>query len=303
MRNRVLAIVGWLALQGVVGVPIAYAQDLEPPRLNVHAEPGVEPAAARVAQLDRAALLRVMQLVGTREPPAPITVVLAAEDSALARSAPYWIAGFANGASSSIVLFPSRSPSYPHDSLADVLLHEVAHVLITRAARGADVPRWFHEGLALAAERGTSLRDRTTLMMAVALERRAVDELDAAFSAEQGEASRAYALSGALVRDLLRRHGPDTAAHILSGMAAGQSFELAVQRVTGQTMAAVEERFWRDNWWQQVVPFLTSSVVLWFGVVLLAVYARRARAVRRARLRRQWAEEEAHEQALELEQG
>ena len=64
-----------------------------------------------------------------------------------------WTAGFAIGNDGLIVLFPARSPRYPHDTLEDVLRHEVAHVLIDRAARGQRVPRWFHEGLAIVVER------------------------------------------------------------------------------------------------------------------------------------------------------
>lgn len=48
-----------------------------------------------------------------------------------------------------------------------------------------------------------------------------------------------------------------------------------------------------------MIPFLTSSAVLWFGVILLAAYARRARAVRRATLRQQWEDEERRPQEAE----
>jgi hypothetical protein len=270
----------------------------EAPRLNIHAPAGLEPAAARVAQMDREALISVMRLVGLAHSGAPITVVLAAEDSELGKATPDWIAGFAEGAAGTIVLFPSRSPRYPHDSLEDTLRHEVAHILIARAARHAFVPRWFHEGLALTAERASGLQDRARLMLAVAIERRPVSQLDAAFGAGQSEAARAYALSGALVRDILRRHGGDAAARILAGLGSGETFDQSFLRVTGETVFEVERAFWRDSWWYEVVPFLTSSVALWFAVVFLAMYARRARAVRRATLRRQWEDEEAQEPEL-----
>lgn len=189
-----------------------------------------------MALLDREALLRIMQLAGVDRPGAPIVVILAAEGSDPARATPYWIAGFASGASSTVVLFPSRSPTYPHDSLEDVLLHEIAHVLITRAAGGGFVPRWFHEGLALAAERRSTLRDRTELLLAVAIERRPLGELDAALAAGHGDASRAYALAGAVVRDILRRNGPETAARVLAAVAAGATFDEGVRMVTGRTL-------------------------------------------------------------------
>jgi hypothetical protein len=277
----------------------ALAPELRPegPRLNVQAPAGMEPEAARVAHIDAESLVSVMRLVGLADAGGPITVVLAAEDSQLGRATADWIAGFAEGAAGTIVLFPSRSPRYPHDSLEDTLRHEVAHILIARAARHEFVPRWFHEGLALTAERASGLQDRARLMLAVAIERRPVSQLDAAFGAGQSEAARAYALSGALVRDILRRHGGDAAARILAGLGGGATFDQSFLRVTGETVSEVERAFWRDSWWYEVVPFLTSSVALWFGVVFLAMYARRARAVRRATLRRQWDDEEMEEPA------
>jgi hypothetical protein len=59
--------------------------------------------------------------------------VLATESSDWARGVSPWIAGFAVG-SDLVVLFPARSPSYPDNTLEDVLRHEVTHVLIWRAA-------------------------------------------------------------------------------------------------------------------------------------------------------------------------
>ena len=95
----------------------------------------------------------MMDLVGLDMPGESITVVLVSESQDLARATPRYIAGFARSEAGTVVLFPERTVAYPHDSLEDVLLHEIAHVLIARAAGGAPVPRWFHEGVALAAER------------------------------------------------------------------------------------------------------------------------------------------------------
>ncbi len=270
----------------------ARGDPVEPPRLNFQPASGLEPAAARLALIDRAALLHVMRLVGAEHAGIDISVVLASEDSGIGEGTPSWIVGFADGAAGTIVLFPSRSPSYPHNSLEDVLLHEVAHVLITRAAGGAFVPRWFDEGLALAAERASGFQDRARLMMAIALDRRSIGDLDASFSAGPHEAARAYALAGALVRDVLRRHGSDAAARILSRLAAGENFEQGLRAVTGQTLSGLERVFWRRGWWYHVVPFMTSSAVLWVAVAFLALYARSIRVRRRAALRRRWDQEE-----------
>ena len=48
-------------------------------------------------------------------------------------------------------------------TLEDVLRHEVAHVLISRAAGGRAVPRWFHEGVAMSVDAGWDLSTRSWL--------------------------------------------------------------------------------------------------------------------------------------------
>ena len=113
-------------------------------------------------------------------------VVLAEDGSEWARQVPPWAAGFAIGEAGLVVLFPSRSPLYPHDTLEDVLRHEVAHVLISRAAAGHPVPRWFHEGLAVAVERPWDLEDRTRLASALLFgPRLGLMEIDAHFAGDE----------------------------------------------------------------------------------------------------------------------
>jgi hypothetical protein len=113
---------------------------------------------------DRSRLLGVMQLLRITDPGPAIRVVLASETSDWAHQVPSSTAGFAVAEDNLVVLFPSRSPTYPQDSLEDVLHHEVAHVLIARAADGRPVPRWFNEGLAMALERTWGLQDEARLL-------------------------------------------------------------------------------------------------------------------------------------------
>ena len=261
------------------------------PELAVVAPPELRAIATRIERIDRTQFDDVMRLVGLRDAGPRIDIILAAEDSALARETPKWIAGFADGAQSTIVLFPSRSPSYPYDSLDDVLRHEVAHVLIARAAPGAQIPRWFHEGLAMAVERRWGFADHTRVAVA-ALGTDSVSQLDLEFVSGAASAARAYGLSGAFVRDLLSRYGTEFPATLLARLGTGVSFDEAFVASTGVTLTDAERAFWRSRWVYQIVPFVTSSVVIWGGIVLLSVWAMKRRAVHRATLRRRWDEED-----------
>ena len=107
---------------------------LESQPLQIEAPPELTALRMRLEALPHNSFSDITQFLGVSEPQSAIRVVLAPESSELARNVSPWVSGFAVGESSLIVLFPARSPGYPDQTLEDVLRHEVAHVLISRAA-------------------------------------------------------------------------------------------------------------------------------------------------------------------------
>lgn len=294
------AIAGWLVAVQAAGS----AAQPAPPALQFEtpdSKPADEP---RLRGLDRHELRTIVQLVGLEDAGPPIRVVLAAEDSQLARATASWIAGFAHGATGTVVLFPSRSVRYPHDSLEDVLRHEVAHVLIARAAGGRAVPRWFNEGLAVVAERAWQFEDRWQLAWAMTSgDQVRMDELNLLFQSGSSAAGRAYVLASAFVRHVIETHGPAVPARILAAVENGVAFEVAFEQATGQSLVGAERSFHADlNSWTRRLPFLTSPLVIWMTVTLLALVAIHVRRRRSAERRRQWTEEEARESARSAEE-
>jgi hypothetical protein len=288
-----------VALAVACGAP-APADGLE---LVVEAPPQLADAAARVRSLSGLDLADVLSLTGLADPGPPVRVVLADEHSTLAAHAPTWVAGYALGALSTIVLFPSRVPSYPDRNLETLLTHELAHILVWRAVRGHPLPRWFDEGLATVAAREWALEDRARTAIALLGERpQSIAEVTASFSGNGAEAARAYALSAAFVRSILSRYGATSAARVLELVSAGTSFEQAFRTATGETLAAAENEFFgHEALWGTWVPFLTSSTALWIGITALALLAIRGRRRRDEALRRSWAAEEAAYRPREIE--
>ena len=273
----------------------------ELPRLIVEAPPALAPVAREIEALAPEALEAAARLVGGDTSAlmvelSPITVVLVPEGSAAARSVPSWISGYAiDGLGpGQIVLLPARVHRYPDFGLGALLRHELTHVFVARAAGGGEVPRWFNEGLAMAVGREPDLGDRARVALAV------IDDdslplarLDRAFSGGETEVHAAYALAGDFVRLLLERHGRDSAARILARVAHGERFRDAFQAVTGQTLAEFEATYWKrrtflDRW----VPVISSSVLLWGGIALLALAAIRRRRSRDAERLARWGVEE-----------
>lgn len=281
-----------LVLALLLSATAAHAQ--APPQLAIMAPSELAAARTRLESFDRPTLAGIVRAVGLSDPGAPIQVVLAGEDSDAARSVSDWTAGYAISNAGLVVLFPSRSPVYPHDTLEDVLRHEVAHVLIARAAAGREVPRWFHEGLAVAVERPWDLEDRSRLVWELmAGPRLRLREINAMFDGGQAAQSRAYSLSTAFVRDLIREHGAGAPAAILRLVGEDVPFERAVATVAGQPPGAVEDGFWeRQRVWTVWMPMLTSGEAFWLAVIVLAALAVWRRRRHSAAIRRRWEEEE-----------
>ncbi len=274
---------------------VAHAASAAPlPELIVQAPPELRAEELKVRAFDPRRLETAARLTGLRGPQPPIRVALVAEGSPPATNVPAWISGYAYGSLGRVVLLPERTPSYPDGSLEELLLHELTHVLVARAAGGRPVPRWFNEGLAMMAGGPWSLEDRTRLTVAMVRQtERPLAELDELFGGEPAEVRRAYALAGALVRDIVLQHGRPAPRRILAAMARGDSFPDAFRDATGSTLAAAARSFWRRySFWYRWMPLLGSSFTLWLLIVLLAGIAwwRKRRKV--AALRRAWEEDE-----------
>ena len=273
-----------------------------PPVLDIDAPAELRTVAERVERFPLAGLANAMTLAGLTDPGPPINVLLIAEGSELARNTPSWISGFADPGRSLVVLFPERTRLYPTDSLEALLQHEVAHVLFSRAARGRPLPRWFNEGLALAAERPVGFEDRSRVAWTrIRHGELSLSELERLFTGGQAASQRAYAVASALVRDLLQRHGDASPGRILARLGRDQPFPRAFEAATGEPLDASVGRFWRRRpVWIRWIAFAGQPLFQWMVITLLALCAIYAHRRRRVEQRRRWEEEEGNKPAEDL---
>ncbi|MFQ5528031.1 MAG: hypothetical protein ACE5GX_17460 [Thermoanaerobaculia bacterium] len=268
--------------------------------IEIEAPEELTRAAVRLRGWQDQRLASFARLIGldarSHDLPLSIRAVLAPEEKAADLGAPEWVAGYARGDAGVVVLFPARVPVYPDRSLEELLGHEVAHILVFRAAGGRPLPRWFHEGLSMLAEEAWGLEDRSRVALALLRHgRSSLDQLEGRFN-QPGQVARSYALAGAFVRELVGREGREFPASLLARVSAGEDFEAAFATVTGTTLEEAESSFWRRlTFWYRWLPFLTSSTTLWMGIMFLALVAIRRRRQRDRALEERWALEEASE--------
>lgn len=166
---------------------------------------------------------------------------------------PRWVAGVARPEAGEIVI-ARHAPDGTRTDLEQLLKHEMAHVILHRASGGAELPRWFHEGVAESVTGGISLGRAQTLAQAVFgpgvpdLAR-----LEAQFHGDDGpEAAIAYAAARDLV-EFLRAHeartgaSPDAALRqAMFELREGRSFDEAMARAFGAPLPELVKT-WRDG--------------------------------------------------------
>jgi hypothetical protein len=272
----------------VIGSGSASAQSWE---LTVDAPPALAGAAARVEAIDPATLALSLSRAGLQLPPRVRVVLIDAGDPR-ARDVPPWVVARAFG-SDTIVVFPARGLTYPYDSFDSVLLHEIVHLALNIRAGGRPLPRWFHEGVAVSVESGWGIGSQARLLMAAARSPR-IEEVAALFSTDAApENATAYLLSAALIEDVRRRHGLAVPGAIAARVAAGDAFESAFRRETGESVDQAAEHAWRVYRGLRWLPILASASGLWGWVLVLAVVAFVVRV--RRRRRKEWIEPDEDE--------
>lgn len=274
------------------------------PDLAIEGPAELEPLARLLETVAEAQTARAMDLLGIVDAGPPIRVILAPEGTSAAQRAPSWASAYAIGSAGLVVLLPDRIPAYPDRSLEEVLVHEVAHVLVARAAGRRPVPRWFDEGLALQVARPWSIDDQARLWkVSLGGLPPTLDSLDERFRGGQASAASAYALSGAFVRFLMDEVDEAAPARILHEVALGRGFDEAFRRATGRRLEDFESGFRASlepaRLW---LPIFTHPTTLWVGISLLALAAGwRARQRKREREEAWEAEEAAIRELLERE--
>ncbi|MED5370116.1 MAG: hypothetical protein VX899_03795 [Myxococcota bacterium] len=263
---------------------------------------------------DRAAADQVLALTETRIPTLAqrlgvgtgrsMDIVLAHDDREFHSLQPGKTHDWAEGTA-----WPHRSLIYLHapgaragtaEPLAQVLDHELIHVLLGRAFGERRVPTWLQEGLAqyYAGEISPQLPERIARGM-VGGGLLSLEDLSYGFPRDPRRADLAYAQSADLINWIASEHGEPGLQVLVAEMARGQTMNASLRAATGLGAVELEER-WLERFQDSglwLAAFAAEGSFFALMVPLMLLGAVRLRRERQATLAR-WEDEERRQDAL-----
>jgi hypothetical protein len=212
---------------------------------------------------------------------------------------PRWAAGMAFSGQNTL-LFDARA--LRADTGRQLLLHEMAHLALGRAAPGA-WPRWFQEGFAiLVAGEWSMSRYAATYRASLGESAIPLSALERGWPDRLSQVEVAYAQSYSFVSHIYEKGGEATFRSLIDKVAEGVPFAEAFRSVYGVGLEE-EEQAWRETLSSRFswIPLVTSNATLWALISALFIFAYlRVRRRRRLRLEAMELEEQAKEAALRI---
>jgi hypothetical protein len=161
---------------------------------------------------------------------------------------------------------------------ADVLRHELAHIALDQAVLNRPLPRWFHEGyaVAFAGDHGP-LRTQTLCLAALRGRLLGLSDLEANLPADAPQSSVAYAEAADFIRYLGRAEAKDKFSTLIRGVREGDTLERAMLKAYEASPAEIEMA-WRKDMARRYgfLPVLLCGALVWIA-------AAAGLAIRRAR--------------------
>ena len=207
---------------------------------------------------------------------------------ALKGDLPKWAGAFAVPSQHLMVI---KSPRWDKsDNYSQVLIHELAHLVVHELVGARDLPRWIDEGTAIFYS-GED-RWRTDAAVSKALATGSVlplSEVDDVLTYHRAKADLAYQQSFSAVNYLLATYDIEALVEIIHSLKDGVSVDGAFLNATGSTLNDFEGE-WRAHiqkahrwlWLYEINEYI------WALIFLLAVLALIFRKVRNKRIEREW---------------
>jgi hypothetical protein len=191
----------------------------------------------------------------------------------LAGRLPEWGGGGAINGDTAIVAIDK--PFVLNYDLARIAVHEIVHCALMRVAGTVEIPRWFHEGVAMTLAGEISFEEQVALSYAVLLQRiPGLASIETVNAHSRESATVSYSLSHAIALFMVDKWGIDAIGAIVDAAVSRSSFEMGLQDATGLTMPEFEllvTQYVRSRYGLAFV--LGDLAYMWIIVLVVAIVA------------------------------
>ena len=186
---------------------------------------------------------------------------------------PEWGAGAAIPARNLIILREPMMNRYPGNT-ADLLQHELAHISLSRRAKGAHLPRFIDEGFASWFAGEWTFAQVTTVAAAqITKSLLPLRDIDDVNRFHQGQANLAYAQSYLVVNYIFKRFGELAFTDLIDALATGENMSEAFHQTLDISFWRFEadyRKFLSDNY--TLFAILADMSGLWIILALIVVF-------------------------------
>jgi len=200
-----------------------------------------------------------------------VTFYKKAEAPVLGIKLPEWGGGGALGIDSIFIPLDVEYAFF-HQDFQRIITHELVHLIINRKYGNVNIPRWFHEGMAMALSGEIDSDAPVTLSKAV-LSRKLLplDSIKYVNRFKRDKAHLAYCQSHFAVQFLMSQYGQDLLPELLSEIKNKSSFESACIHAFGLNKREIDSVVNQKIRSQYHFSFLLTDTFFWILILLLAI--------------------------------
>lgn len=203
----------------------------------------------------------------------PVTIIFykKSETASLGIELPEWGGGGALG-NDSIFIPVDASYAFFQSDFNKILTHEIVHIIINRNYGSIRIPRWFHEGIAMAFSGEIDYDAQITISKAIMTGKlMSLTFINNVNRFNSADANLAYCQSHLAVRILIREYGYDLIPELLFEIKKRGSFGLACVNVLGLTPKEIDSLMIKEIKKKYRFNFLFDDSLFWFLTLVLSI--------------------------------
>lgn len=194
-------------------------------------------------------------------------------------SLPEWGGGGAVGKDHIVVALDAEP--FLYTDFMQITAHELVHIIINRRCE-PPIPRWFHEGVAMALSGEVTFTEQSVISQAILAGRLLMlDDIDSVNSFGRFRARLAYAQSHQAVRFLIDNYGMEVIGEILSNAHAAGSFRGGVRetlQLSENELESMIRQYLIRNF--RLAFFIADTYLIWIAILVLFLTGYTATVVR-----------------------